>query len=506
MQKKTYMKPLVSLYAIEALTIFAGSIDPSAKPVNPSGFQFEEDIISGDKDDVWEQQENNQKLTTRTQIDNQIKNMKKFLYSVFMLAAVVLAACSNDDNGDTQPKRGMTLNASVENLSSRATMTDESGTWKFAFAVNDQVSVSNSKISNYYTFTNNGSQFTSTDAMVATENADWYAYFPDNEVDLTNQTGDFANVANYFAVAGKTAQTTTGEKGLSITLKPKVAVLRIVAVDKNGILDIHVKTADGKWVKGLTATKNAADFTVVSTSNTKPTLLHKEVQAGKINYVVVPAGVKIEIYNGDLLLNKTKDAGLTAGKYYTITSGPTKGTETALIKGVEKKINWVQLWAGGPRFATENVDKEMTWTEAAKTGSDYVWGANWRTPTAAEVTEKGGLQAEWNTKEGKWVVKEGSPTINVTTKDGIEETVEFTGVQPGYTKNTLTLYNKIDSHGYSHFNFWTTTENNGYGCMYRIMIDKGIIGIFGPSSFESKDTKCLVRPVLSIQNITNNKK
>lgn len=505
MQKKTYMKPLVSLYAIEALTIFAGSIDPSAKPVNPSGFQFEEDIISGDKDDVWEQQENNQKLTTRTQIDNQIKNMKKFLYSVFMLAAVVLAACSNDDNGDTQPKRGMTLNASVENLSSRATMTDESGTWKFAFAVNDQVSVSNSKISNYYTFTNNGSQFTSTDAMVATENADWYAYFPGNEVDLTNQTGDFANVANYFAVAGKTAQTTTGEKGLSITLKPKVAVLRIVAVDKNGILDIHVKTADGKWVKGLTATKNAADFTVVSTSNTKPTLLHKEVQAGKINYVVVPAGVKIEIYNGDLLLNKTKDAGLTAGKYYTITSGPTKGTETALIKGVEKKINWVQLWAGGPRFATENVAEEMTWTEAAKTGSDYVWGANWRTPTAAEVTEEGGLQAEWNTKEGKWVVKEGSPTINVTTKDGIEETVEFTGVQPGYTKNTLTLYNKIDSHGYSHFNFWTTTENNGYGCMYRIMIDKGIIGIFGPSSFESKDTKCLVRPVLSIQNITNNK-
>lgn len=345
MQKKTYMKPLVSLYAIEALTIFAGSTDPSAKPVNPSGFQFEEDIISGDKDDVWEQQENNQKLTTRTQIDNQIKNMKKFLYSVFMLAAVVLAACSNDDNGDTQPKRGMTLNASVEDLSSRATMTDESGTWKFAFAANDQVSVSNSKITNYYTFTNNGSQFTSTDAMVTTEDADWYAYFPGNEVYLTNQTGNFADVANKFAVAGKTAAATTGEKGLSITLKPKVAVLRVVAVDKKGILDIHVKTtADDKWVKGLTATKNAADFTVVSTSNTKPTLLHKEVQAGEINYVVVPAGVKIAIYNGDMLLNTTKkDEGLTAGKYYTITSGPTKGKTNALINGQETPVEWVQL-------------------------------------------------------------------------------------------------------------------------------------------------------------------
>ena len=426
-----------------------------------------------------------------------------------MLAAVLLAACSNDDNGDTQPKRGMILNASVEDLSSRATMTDESGTWKFAFAVNDQVIVSNNKISNYYTFTNNGNQFTCADATATTKAADWYAYFPGNEVNLTKQTGDFANVANYFAVAGGTAEATTGETGLSITLKPKVAVLRVVAVDKKGTLDIHVKTADGKWVKGLTATKNAAEFTV-STSDDKTTLLHKAegtVNAGEINYVVVPAGVKIAIYNGDMLLNTTKkDEGLTAGKYYTITSGPTKGKTNALINGQETPVEWVQLWAGGPRFATQNVAEEMTWTDAANTGKEYVWGENWRTPTAAEVTEEGGLQAEWNTKEGKWVVKEGSPTINVTTKDGIEETVEFTGVQPGYTKNTLTLYNKIDSHGYSHFNFWTTTENNGYGCMYRIMIDKGIIGIFGPSSFESKDTKCLVRPVLSIQNITNNKK
>lgn len=434
--------------------------------------------------------------------------MRKFLYSVLMLAAVVLAACSNDDNGDTQPKRGMILNASVENLSSRATMTDESGTWKFAFTENDQVSVSNNKISSCYTFTNNGSQFTCAQAEATKEAADWYAYFPGNEVDLTNQTGNFADVANYFAVAGVTAEATTGEKGLSITLKAKVAVLRIVAVDKKGILDIHVKTAEGKWVKGLTATKDAADFTV-STSDTKTTLLHRaagEVQAGEINYVVVPAGEKIAIYNGDLLLNTTK-TGLTEGKYYTITSGPTKGTETAtLANGTTETVEWVQLWAGGPRIATQNVAEEMTWTDAAKTGSDYVWGANWHTPTADEVTEKGGFQAKWDNEKGKWVVEEGSPTVSVTKKDGKEETVVFTGVQPGYTKNTLTLYNKIDSHGYSHFNFWTTTENNGYGCMYRIMIDDGIIGIFGNSPFESKDTKCYVRPVLSIQNITNNPK
>ena len=434
--------------------------------------------------------------------------MKKFLYSVFMLAVVVLTACSNDDNGDIQPKRGMTLNASVEDLSSRATMTDESGTWKFAFAANDKVSVSNSEISNYYTFTNNGNQFTCAQAEVTKEAADWYAYFPGNEVDLTNQTGNFADVANKFAVAGKTAQTTTGENGLSITLKPKVAVLRVVAVDKNGILDIHVKTtADDKWVKGLTATKNAADFTV-STSDTKTTLLHKaagEVKAGDINYVVVPAGVKIAIYNGDMLLNTTKkDEGLTAGKYYTITSGPTKGTANALINGKETSIKWVQLWPGGPRFATDNVKEEMTWTDAAKTGKDYVWGENWRTPTVEEVTEPGGLQAEWNTKEEEWVVKEGSPTFTITTAPDGTEAVVFTGVQPGYTKNTLTLYKKVVD-GYNQFAFWTSTNDGKHGCKFIIWRIDNKTRAFGISKVHDPNTeKDLVRPVLSIQNITNN--
>lgn len=420
-----------------------------------------------------------------------------------MLAAVVLAACSNDDNGDIQPKRGMTLNASVEDLSSRATMTEESGTWKFAFAENDQVSVSNSEITSYYTFKNNGNQFTCADATATTKAADWYAYFPGNEVDLTKQTGNFADVANKFAVAGKTAQTTTGENGLSITLKPKVAVLRVVAVDKNGILDIHVKTAD-KWVKGLTATKDAAEFTV-STSDTKTTLLHKEagtVNAGEINYVVVPAGVKIEIYNGDLLLNKTKDAGLTAGKYYTITSGPTKGTETAtLANGTTETVEWVQLWAGGPRFATKNVAEEMTWTDAAKTGKEYVWGANWRTPTAVEVEEKGGLLFDWSTGQAQ----AGSPTFTITTApDGTEETVVFTGVQPGYTKNTLTLYKKVVN-GYNQFDFWTSTNDGGYGCKFIIWRKDNITWGFGISKRHDPNTeKYLVRPVLSIQNITNN--
>lgn len=56
MQKKTYMKPLVSLYAIEALTIFAGSTDKPGTPpsVQSPSIQVEGDVTSGDGDDVWE--------------------------------------------------------------------------------------------------------------------------------------------------------------------------------------------------------------------------------------------------------------------------------------------------------------------------------------------------------------------------------------------------------------------------------------------------------------------
>lgn len=53
MQKKTYMKPLVSLYAIEASTIFAGSTTPPH--VQSSGFNVDEVVKNGDGDDVWEQ-------------------------------------------------------------------------------------------------------------------------------------------------------------------------------------------------------------------------------------------------------------------------------------------------------------------------------------------------------------------------------------------------------------------------------------------------------------------
>lgn len=443
--------------------------------------------------------------------------MRVKLYSVIMLAVVTFTACSNDEMSETQTQKGLTLSASVENLSTRASMTDESGIWKFAFENDDKVSVSNNKINDIYTFQKTGEQFTCANAMTTNEAADWYAYFPGNDVNLTGQDGTLNGVANYLAAAGKTTQATTGKDGLAITLSAKVAVLRIVEADKEGALDIQVKTADGnKWVTGLTAQKNETKFDV-KTSDTQTTLLSKEnVKAGDFSYVVVPAGMGIQVYNGDVLISQTT-SGLTAGKYYTITSVPTQGKSYATINNNKVYVGWVQLWPGGPRFATENVAEPMTWTEAAKKGTDFAWGENWRTPNADEVTETGkssngnsfgGFLADWDAKKNTFVSAKNSPSVKVekSSNNSVEEDVViFTGVYPGYTKTKLTLYNTIDKDGSSHFDFWTASEHQDKGWRFGIQVfndkedkdhDGKIVG-FGIHKIDFKDTKYLVRPVLA---------
>lgn len=431
--------------------------------------------------------------------------MKKILYSVFMLATMVLAACS-DDTTEPAVKRGMVLKANVEDTDTRATITDNEGKWKLAFAEGDKVKVGNDQVEGYYTFTNDGTVFTSADALQTTKAATWCAYFPGETINLANQSGDFADVAKMYALAGATASATTGSDGLTVTMKAKAAVLRIVGVNKDEKLDISVKTADdGKYVSGLKAVKNSEGFSV-ETSDTKVSLLSK--QGAGVYYVVVPAGVKISVYNGnkalysgDKTMSTTKADGLKAGKYYTLTTGMTKGSAENKLG---ETIEWVQLWAGGPKFAKENVKEAMTWTDAVKTGDDFAWGKNWRTPTIDEVFGEGKLNCKTDEKTGLSIPVAGSPSFELK-KQGEYLTVVWTGVQPGYTKNTLTLYNQIKQ-GNHNFDFWTasdtTTSFGDVGIRFGITAyedDAKEVKIvyIGPYSSDYKDVKYLVRPVLA---------
>ena len=393
--------------------------------------------------------------------------MKKTLLLALAAVATIFTSCSsdiindNDDSNNGQGK-GMTLIANVEQDDTRASLTtsdDTSGKWSFKYTNNDKVSVVNDLKGDYYTFTKNGETFSCADAQATEQETNWYAYYPGTDIDLTNQAGTKESAADLYALAGATTTATTGAEGLTIKMKAQAAVLRIVKVDNYGPCDIYLKTTDGKYVSGLTAKKNEAGFDVKTSTEKVSVFKKNNTDEAGIYYVIVPAGVKIEVWNDTKLINTTKDKGLSAGKYYTLTSGPTYGTATATIKvetnKVETKtIGWVQLWIGGPRIATVNVDKEMSWIDASKTGDDYVWGKNWCTPSQDDLDIVGDNGA--TPKHIK---------VELSTDNGVKH-FKYKGIQPGYTSsnNEMTIpFTKGQNEAGVYWTSSTDGELNGSG-------------------------------------------
>lgn len=429
--------------------------------------------------------------------------MKKTLLLALAAVATIFTSCSsditndNDDSNNGQGK-GMTLIANVEQDDTRATLTtsdDISGKWSFAFTNNDPVQVGNNTIDNYYTFTKSGETFSSTDAKVTSSAADWYAYYPDTNIDLTNQEGTKESAAKLYALAGETTKATTGADGLTIDMKAQAAVLRIVKVDNYGPCDIYLKTADGKFVKGLKAKTNEAGY-VVETSDTKVSVFTKEsIGNAGIYYVIVPAGVKISVWNNDRCFKTTIDAGLTAGKYYTLTSGPTTGTAKA--DGTTEPVKWVQLWIGGPRIATENAAKKIAFKDDVKKGENYVWGSLWRTASCSDVSSLYYYDEEW--KSSLINKKLVEPTYDYQDKHGLT----LTGKQPGYTKKSLFLNGFDDSNeDYVAGKFLLSDGNKeGHGTTMSFIVYGKEVFVAYVQSDDYDNSPYPVRPVLSKETV-----
>lgn len=425
--------------------------------------------------------------------------MKKTLLFALAAVATIFTSCSSDiinDNDDLNngQSKGMTLIANVEQPDTRATLdTKETfGTWNFAYTDNDQVSVGNDKMDNkYYTFTKSGVNFSCADAKATSTDANWYAYYPSTNINLTNQAGTVESAATLYALAGATETATTGANGLTINMAPKAAVLRIVKVDNYGPCDIFLKTTGG-YVKGLKAKKNEAGYEV-ETSESQVSVFKKESNGNAgIYYVIVPAGVYLEVWNEDRVF-KTTSKGLTAGKYYTLTSGPTTGTATAkLADGTTKTINWKQLWIGGPRIATEDVAKMMSWNEDVKQGNNYVWGSLWRTPSASDVSSLTDQTV--------------SDKIVQSTYTYINNTHGFTfkGLQPGYTKNEIYLRGKdisYESYIESVYLLSDKDNQNSNATTLEFIGYSGGIAYIRISTDNSAETSHHLRPVLSQETV-----
>lgn len=107
----------------------------------------------------------------------------------------------------------------------------------------------------------------------------------------------------------------------------------------------------------------------------------------------------------------------------------------------------------------------------------------------------------------------GYPTLELITNTKLEENiVKITGFQPGYDKNSISLYNKIEP-GMNTYRLWTATEKDGYGVDLMIIEQDNCFYGGGFSYQTTKNQLILTRPILtaktilwSDQNITNNKK
>lgn len=247
--------------------------------------------------------------------------MKKTYILGLMAAVLGFTACSSNDDAVLPENKheGMVLKASVEQaIETRATIDNATGTWTFDFSQGDEIWVKNdiSKYA-YSTFTKGANDFTSTNARPSDTPASWFAYFPNAQIELREQTGRIEDVANKYALSGATSEVTTGEFGLTIAMQPNVAIL--VIDNQKGAIDINVKNGPNSWVALLRANVDSEGFEIL-TSGTKQTILTTD--ATGTYYIAVPAGVQLSIKDGDRVIKSTGVNGLTAGKYYNLAVFP----------------------------------------------------------------------------------------------------------------------------------------------------------------------------------------
>ncbi len=174
----------------------------------------------------------------------------------------------------------------------------------------------------------------------------------------------------------------------------------------------------------------------------------------------------------------------------------TTGTAMATIDGEQVDVKWVQLWAGGPKFAEYNIGTSedlkqgnlMTFYDAIKTGDDYAWGANWRTPSKDEMDEL--CAASHGNSDAK-------VTCERVIVGGINGFI-FTGKEAGYTDNKVffpadegDLYKSKDRVITSHY--WTCT----YDATVQVLYLASTPGYAAWNSSAKEYNNYYVRPVLN---------
>ena len=193
----------------------------------------------------------------------------------------------------------------------------------------------------------------------------------------------------------------------------------------------------------------------------------------------------VKLYKDNVLVATYKASEVNNVVFQEETTGTAKRTG-------DIDVNWVQLWEGGPKFAEYNVGASsvtdvgitMTFTDATKAGAEYVWGANWCTPSKEDMEHL--MTAAMGETDNKVKCK--------YTQEGSQYGFKFTGLTDGYTDNSVFFPAQYGNSYYGSASYWSATA---YGSR---AWDMNLYYNFSDwdSDWDSgtQDIEFLVRPVL----------
>ena len=440
--------------------------------------------------------------------------MKKTILSIAVISAAIFAAsCQKENLRENTASEGSAsvFTATIETGANTKTTVERiagsPATYKTKWESTDQISIDGS----IYTATPDD-----TDKTKATFNktsgadptAPFHAYFPasmysDSKATLP-ETYDYEDGKYNMPMYAQSSTTSLPFKNLCGVLAITVSGTDFASVEK-------IEVSSDKQMNGeFTATAEgvltfaSASLTdalkkVTLTFNTAKTIAS---DGSATFYTPVPPATNhtltIKVTGGSttaiMVTKKSGGVAVDRNTVYPIAFKPTTGTAKATIDGEQVDVNWVQLWAGGPKFAEYNVGASsatdrghsMEFTDAAETGSNYVWGANWCTPSYDQMNELL-LAAQGNS--GSKV------TCEYTTGDDIWG-FKFTGKETGYTSNSVFFPAEDGRSDAGAASYWSATDNGSEAWRMNLHYEASVDDWF--SNWDSRNPyfSGFVRPVL----------
>lgn len=440
--------------------------------------------------------------------------MKKTILSIAVITAAIFTASCQKENlqGNTTSEGSASVfTATIETVAGTKTTVERvDGTeviYKTKWESTDQISI-------------NGVTYTATpdvtDATKATftkvsgedPTGPFNAYFPANLYNNgtptlpANVSEEWADIKYNMPMYATSTTTSLSFKNLCGVLKITVTNAQLASVKSITVSSTNCATSGAFTVSG-----DAAVLTDASNTANTVTVTYTEAvttdATGKVFYVAVPAqtyhDLTIVVSDGtdckDMVTKSGSDIEVERNKIYPITfkdNTPYSGFGIAVIKGVEVHVPWVQLWENGPKFADRNVGASSatdvgstkTFTDATNAGANYVWGANWCTPSKGQMDELLKAASSDGSKEVECVYTQESGIygFKFTGKGAYDSNSVFFPAQPGYSNGGDALY-------------WSCTANDSKGLYMRLYyVWSRLFSDWEESS--SQDDNFLVRPVL----------